>query len=130
MTEWIQLKTMASTVWYRDCKEHSPYRKETQCYKHRIDRQMLLNHSKTFAQRQVGQRGGSRISQTFLVAFPYTTAVSETEIQGLLAELPTHGLQGLYERCLFRGIPAFRILIIDSEVQLEEAITYARYINK
>lgn len=88
----------------------------------------FIDHSKTFAQRNKGQRGPARMEQTFLVSFLYKGAVSDdNDLFRFIDELSMeHGLQGHCESCTFRGLDAWQIIVADVEVVLDDAIKHAR----
>jgi len=87
----------------------------------------IIDHWKTFAHRAKGQRGPARLTQTFLVSFPYNGAVAEEEIERFVLYIRDQWeLQGHFEPCIFRNQDAWLIIIADSEVILEDAVQYAR----
>lgn len=96
-------------------------------FKGDLIRSKYVDHPKTFAQRNKGQRGPARREQTFLVSFPYEGAVSAKELEDFKMSLKTKwSLQVHYESCLFRDQPAWQVVIADIDVALEDAVEYAR----
>ena len=91
-------------------------------------RAKYVDHPKTFAQKDKGQRGPARKEQTFLVSFTYKGAVSKNELDDFAATLKAKwSLRVHYEPCLFLNQSAWQLVIADTDVTLQDAVDYARF---
>jgi hypothetical protein len=74
----------------------------------------FLDHSTLYALKPAGQRGPARESQTCIVSYVYV--YDQEREQEFLEKLATLRLRFHKEPCLFRGKEAYRILLMDTEV--------------
>lgn len=92
--------------------------KVLQCYP-------FVDHYKTFALKPPNQRGPARQSQMFIVSYAYVydeyIGTKETEF---ITMLESTGLRFHKEPCTFRGKNAYRIFVIDEDVELDSIINY------
>jgi hypothetical protein len=78
----------------------------------------FIDHSKIYAFKPRGQRGPAKESQTFIVSYPYTYDEPEQEAT-FIESLTAIGLRFHKEQCVFRGQDAYKILIMDEDVDLD-----------
>ena len=116
-----------TTVFSDTYSMRSPHKIAKQMYKGDLKQTgfPFIDHIKTFAYKDKGQRGPARKEQTFLVSFAYKGTKTWSDVEEYLAGLK-YGLRGDFEPCTFRGLDAWQIVIADTDVVLEDAMKYAR----
>ena len=90
--------------------------KVLQCYP-------FIDHYGTFAFKPKNQRGPARQSQMFIVAHPYAYDdwIGTKEIE-FVAMLESIGLRFHKEPFVYRGHSAYRLFIMDTDVELDRII--------
>jgi hypothetical protein len=87
----------------------------------------ILDHYKKYAFKPSNQRGPARERQTFIVAYPFVydnyIGSEETDFINYLQSID---LRFYKEKCTFRGHDAYRILIMDTEVDLDAVLVLLR----
>lgn len=80
----------------------------------------FVDHSKIYAFKPRGQRGPAKESQTFIVAYPYVydDRVTPEQENAFVTRLAAIGLRFHKDSRVFRGHAAYRILIMDTDVDL------------
>lgn len=77
----------------------------------------MFDHKSIHSYKPKSQRGPAREEQTFLVSYNYLPLrFPETD---MIAEVESCGLTYYRSECVFRGLEAYRIIVMDSEVPLE-----------
>jgi hypothetical protein len=80
----------------------------------------FIDHHTIYALKPAGQRGPARESQTCIVSYVYVyDEYIGTREEEFLEKLATLRLRFHKEPCLFRGKEAYRILLMDTEVELQ-----------
>lgn len=84
----------------------------------------FLDHYKIYAFKPSSQRGPARESQTFIVSYTYNYDhfIGEKETK-FISKLTTMNLRFYKEPCIFRGKNAYKILIMDTEVDLDRVLS-------
>lgn len=83
----------------------------------------FLDHSAVFAWKQRGRRGPAREKETLIVAYPYKDAVDRCSMHDtFISTAQEIGLRVVEEEVIYRGHPAYRILVADHDVDIEAAI--------
>ena len=78
-----------------------------------------LDHSRTFAWKPIGQRGPARETQTLIVSYPYKDALDNANYEVFVSEVHQLGLRIVKADI----IDKYRIIIADSDVDIQAAIT-------
>ena len=78
----------------------------------------FVDHSKVYAYKPIGQKGPAKETQTFIVAYPYISETLNEKEKDFIDLLDRAELRYYKEQCVFRGIPAYRILIMDKDIDL------------
>jgi hypothetical protein len=80
----------------------------------------FLDHYKFYALKPKHQRGPARESQTFLISYVYVydDYIGMREMQ-FIETLEKMSLRFYKEKCMFRGKDAYRILILDTDVNIQ-----------
>lgn len=82
----------------------------------------FLDHSSVFAWKQRGRRGPARESETLIVAYPYKDAVDRCDMHDtFISTAQEIGLRVVEEEVIYRGHPAYRIIVADRDVDIEAA---------
>jgi hypothetical protein len=106
------------------------YRARTSTSKLRlIEKQKILqeypfiDHYKIYESKLLNQRGPARESQTFIVSYTYLydDFIGDKEIE-FIAKVASIHLRFYKERCVFRGKNAYKILIMDTDVDLNRVL--------
>lgn len=85
----------------------------------------IIDHVKKYCFKPKGQKGPARESQTFIVSYAYNydhikfIDQQETDLRAMVERI---GLSWYKEPCVFRGKPAYKILIMDADVKVEDVI--------
>ena len=83
----------------------------------------FIDHHTIYAFKPANQRGPARESQTFIVSYPYVyddfIGDKETEF---INNLTSINLRFYKEPCVFRGNDAYKILIMDTDVDLTSVL--------
>jgi len=69
----------------------------------------------------VDQKGPAKETQTFILSYAYGNWTEEEE-KKFLKELSEIDLRFYKEKCIFRDIEAFKIIIMDKDVVLESIL--------
>ncbi len=110
-----------TTVWghFYKAKNIDLYRRLKQKYE-LSNRYPFTDHSIVYAFKPENQRGPARENQTFIVAYPYVyddfIGNKETEF---INQLTSINLRFYKEPCIFKGKNAYKIFIMDTEVDLD-----------
>lgn len=85
----------------------------------------FLDHFTIYAFKPRKQRGPPRERQTFIVSYAYVydeyIGTKETDF---INELLSIDLRFYKEPCIFRGKQAYKILILDTEISLDEVVQF------
>jgi hypothetical protein len=83
----------------------------------------IVDHHKVYVFKPSNQRGPARESQTFIVSYAYVydefIGDKETELVNTLTSI---NLRFYKEPCVFRGKNAYKILIMDTDVDLDTVL--------
>lgn len=83
----------------------------------------FVDHAKRYALKPADQRGSPRESQTFIVSYVYAGSdVLQTEAS-FITELASIHLRFHKEPCTFRGHSAYKIFIMDTDVDRNLALS-------
>ena len=82
----------------------------------------FVDHSKVYAYKPIGQKGPAKETQTFIVAYPYISETLNEKEKDFIDLLDRAELRYYKEPCAFRGIPAYRILIMDTDIDLDAVL--------
>lgn len=88
----------------------------------------FVDHYRTYVLKPTGQKGPARESQTFLVSYAYfyDHYSGITEDEGKFIERCTNaGLTFYKEPCMYGIHKAYKIFIMDSEVNLQDIIHFS-----
>ena len=79
----------------------------------------FIEHYKIYSFKPSNQRGPTRESQTFIVSYPYNydSFIGNKEID-FINKLTSIDLRFYKEKCLFKNKDAYRILVLDTDVDL------------
>ena len=91
----------------------------------RILQSPFIDHAKIYAYKLRSQRGAARASQTFVVSYPYRYDDIQDKMEKetkWVEDILALGLRFHKEDCTFRGHPAHRILIMNTDVNLEAVL--------
>ncbi len=83
----------------------------------------LVDHATVYALKPANQRGSPRESQTFIVSHVYAGSDALLTEASFITELASINLRFHKEPCLFRGHGAYKIFIMDTDVDLHLART-------
>lgn len=117
-----------TTVWGDHYKAKSPTQISRLTNKKQIlQSRPFIDHYKIYAFKPAHQRGPARETQTFIVSYTYMyDNLSGNEEAEFIEKLTSIGLRFYKEQCVFNGKDSYRILIMDSDVILEEALRLLR----
>jgi hypothetical protein len=116
-----------TTVWGDAYNKRSPQEK-MRCYKKqslKASGSPFVDHARTYAFKPRSQRGPAREKQTFLVSFAYKPGVdakTPEEETAFYDRVHAAGLQFYKEECVFRGHPAYKIILYDADVDLQTVL--------
>ena len=87
----------------------------------------FIDHVTIYALNLKGQKGPAREAQTFIVSYPYQTNIESNDATGVIEiefiqKLNDLQLKYYKKPTVFRGLNAFKILIMDTEVDLETVL--------
>jgi hypothetical protein len=85
----------------------------------------FLDHSTLYAFRPTTQRGPTRERQTFIVSYIYKQnydEIGEARETDFIQSLQSIELRFCKQPCMFRGKDAYRVLILDTEVDLQTVV--------
>lgn len=82
-----------------------------------------IDHPRIYAYKPCHQRGRARESQTFLISFAYSRSVDNSnEEDDFLQLVNDSGLLVCRYQTIFRGIPAYKIVVADRDVNVLHAL--------
>ena len=121
-----------TTVWgnYRNCKSFEESIRRLK--KHEILRYPFVDHLNSddsdggkYAYKPSNQKGPAKENQTFLISYAYNydhlKDSSELE-QKYINELSEINMRFYKEKCVFRGHDAYKILILENDIDLESLL--------
>lgn len=113
-----------TTVWGDDYKAKNPVNRLRLVEKSKIRQEYpFIDHYKIYTFKPKRQHGPSRESQTFIVSYTrvYDDFIGDKETE-FIKKLTSINLRFYKEPCLFRGNNAYKILIMDSDVDLNSIL--------
>lgn len=81
----------------------------------------IVDHHKVYVFKPANQRGPARESQTFIVSYVYDDISGDNETE-FISNLESIHLRFYKEPCVFRGKNAYKILIMDTDVDLHTVL--------
>jgi hypothetical protein len=84
----------------------------------------IIDHSSVWAIKPRNQRGPAREEQTLLLSFAYAGAYNSFNLDEFIIRVNQHGLHFHSEPCEFRGINAYKVIIYDTDVDLDVALRF------
>ena len=90
----------------------------------------FIDHFKKYAFKPKSQKGPAKESQTFIISFAYNydSFIGDKEIE-FIDKLKNINLSFYKEKCVFKGKDAYKILIMDSDVNLNEVLKHISHIS-
>ena len=90
----------------------------------------FIDHFKIYAFKPKSQKGPAKESQTFIISFAYNydSFIGDKEIE-FIDKLKDINLSFYKEKCVFSGKDAYKILIMDSDVNLNEVLKHISHIS-
>jgi hypothetical protein len=113
-----------SSIWGWSCCKRDSTRT---IHKRRILQN--LDHYKRYAFKPSNQLGPAHERQTFIVSYQYVYDYIESRETDFINQLHSIDLRFYKENCMFRGHDAYRILIMDTEVDLDAVLVLLREQN-
>jgi hypothetical protein len=113
-----------TTVWGDDYRARTPASISRLIEKGKIRKiYPFADHHKIYAFKPANQRGPVRESQTFIVSYVYIYDffIGDKEIE-FINKLTSINLRFYKEPCIFRGQDAYKILIMDTDVDLNSVL--------
>jgi hypothetical protein len=92
-----------------------------------LGRVLFLDHMTIYALKEEGQRGPAREAQTFIAAYPYKSRLESGDPtcrheREFIEQLTSIQLRFYKEPILFRGVEAFKVLVMDTDVDQETVL--------
>ncbi len=82
----------------------------------------FIDHAKLYAFKPRTQRGPAREAQTFIVSYMYTDSFTSARETEFLEKVNRLGLTYHKSETVFRDRQAYRILVLDAEVDLQRIL--------
>lgn len=104
------------------CKRTTPNNYDKLLFKQSMNRSNpAIDHAEVYALKNRGQKGPARENQTLLLSFTYNYDrwFDDTEF---INRVRAHGLNFYKEPVMFRGKDAYKIIIYDTDVDLNVAL--------
>lgn len=85
----------------------------------------FVDHYTIYAYKPANQRGPAKDSQTFIVsyAYNYDSFIGDKEAK-FIEKLTDIDLRFYKEKCLYSGHDAYKILILDTDVDLDKVLQF------
>jgi hypothetical protein len=89
----------------------------------------FIDHAKVYAFKAKSQKGPAREEQTFIVSYMYVNSFTPAREEQFLEKVNRYGWTYYKSECIFKEHEAYRILVIDSEVDLQHVLALLENLN-